>query len=69
MGCDPKALEHLKFRITNDPANVDTYLDIWWDYTERATEWDADQWGFDPTRWMEKERAEMESRVKGCAEK
>lgn len=30
-----------------------------------ATEWDADQWGFDPDRWMETERVVLASRG-GC---
>ena len=38
---------------------IDGYLDIRYDFTERATEWDADFWGFDPTRWMAKERMEL----------
>ena len=67
MGCHPKALERLDQTIarcleTNSRTSVDCWLDLRIDYTERATEWDADQWGFDPTRWMAAERAEMERR-------
>jgi hypothetical protein len=44
------------------PSQVDTVLDQYADGLLRATEWDAGQWGFDPDRWMEKERAELASR-------
>jgi hypothetical protein len=40
-------------------AKVDAVLDEYLRYRDYATEWDADQWGLDPDRWMEAERAEM----------
>jgi hypothetical protein len=40
-------------------------LDQWLDYRDRATEWDAKQWGFkDPDRWCEAERAERSRRAR-----
>ncbi|WP_258563016.1 hypothetical protein [Streptomyces phytophilus] len=40
-------------------SRQDELLDYWLDLRDRATEWDADQWGLDPDRWCAKERAEM----------
>lgn len=45
------------------PEHVDLYLDRYLDYRDRATEWDADQWGFDPDTWMWEHRQEMEGRI------
>jgi hypothetical protein len=39
--------------------HLDWWLDQYADNLLRATEWDAEQWGFDPDRWMEKERADI----------
>lgn len=47
------------------PGQVDLILDRYADGLLRATEWDADQWGFDPGRWMAAERAEL-ARRGGC---
>jgi hypothetical protein len=53
-------------RLRDKAANAKTreeqnhWLDLILDYTQNATEWDADQWGLDPDRWMEAERDEME---------
>jgi hypothetical protein len=68
MGCHPRALKHLAAQIRRDPANTDQYLDQWFDVTTRATEWDADQWGLDPDRWMAKDRAQMERAIQRLAE-
>jgi len=40
----------------------DRWLDEALDLRQRATDWDADQWGFNPDLWMEAERAELASR-------
>ena len=45
-----------------DPAALDRALDLYADSLYRATEWDADQWGFDPDRWMAAERSELAAR-------
>lgn len=58
MGCHPRALARLARNIREHPESVDYWLDQWWDMTQRATEWDADAWGFDP-QWMAEERARM----------
>jgi hypothetical protein len=39
---------------------IDRYLDELYHVTHRATEWDADRWGFSDT-WMKEERMAMES--------
>lgn len=62
MGCHAKALERLASAIRRDRANADHYLDEWIDCTTRATEWDADHWGFAPN-WMQAERSEMDKRA------
>ncbi len=43
----------------------DELLDIWVDATTRATEWDADQWGFDES-WCTEARRLMEARIKAA---
>lgn len=43
-------------------SQVDIVLDQYADSLLRATEWDAKQWGFDPDRWMEKERVALARR-------
>ncbi|MFD6415972.1 hypothetical protein [Streptomyces sp. NPDC060194] len=45
------------------PARRDELLDEWVDYRDRATEYDADQWGFNTDLWCAKERAEMDRRA------
>lgn len=40
-------------------AAIDAALDQMHDSATRATNWDADKWGFDPDRWMESERVEL----------
>lgn len=63
MGCHPDALIRLvKCIQASSRVAADHYLDQWIDYTTRATEWDADQWGF-PVNWMEKERLIMDARA------
>lgn len=39
--------------------HIDRWLDEWITYQFMATEWDADQWGFDTDQWMRKERKRM----------
>ena len=46
----------------------DELLDEWLDYRDRATEWDADRWGFTPDLWCLKERDEMERRAANTEE-
>ena len=43
-------------------CTVDHWLDQYLDSSMRATEWDADQWGFGAGTWMEAERAQMNAR-------
>lgn len=64
MGASRKAIERVDEAIRKcielgRREVIDGYLDIRYDITERATEWDAEKWGFHPSKWMEKERAEM----------
>ncbi|MFI6465696.1 hypothetical protein [Streptomyces sp. NPDC050538] len=61
---DRKAFDVLAERIAAaaTPEVRDVLLDQWLDYRDRATEWDARRWGFDPDRWLEKERAELSRR-------
>lgn len=61
MSAHPDAFERLgqKLVAARDPEVVDQLLDQWSDYRDRATDWDGDQWGFDPDTWMKQERAEM----------
>lgn len=48
-----------KLKGTDNRLIQDRLLDIWVDYRDRATEWDADKWGFNPDRWMKREREQM----------
>lgn len=66
MAADNRAFEALavRLRLAGDPGSVDMLLDTWLDYRDRATEWDARQWGFDPDRWFERERAELFRRAR-----
>ncbi len=64
MPCDPKALARIVENIRAHPGSTDYWLDRWLDLTLRATEWDAELWGFDP-RWMAVERAAMTNRARG----
>lgn len=64
MGCHPRALVRVDQAIREaiarrDPNAVDELLDRRYDAEYRATEWDADQWGFDPDRWCETERVQL----------
>lgn len=70
MGCHPKALARIDAAIVaalraGRLGHVDHYLDQRYDALNRASEWDADAWGFDPTRWMEAERVELVERADG----
>jgi len=53
---------HLANRISNATSRQaqDELLDIWLDYRDRATEWDAERWGFNPDTWMLAERRMMD---------
>ena len=64
MGCHPKARARITAAILRDPKNIDLYLDLLYDAMCRATEWDAEKWGFDPDRWMAEQRVLMERRIK-----
>ncbi|MFD3714289.1 hypothetical protein [Streptomyces sp. NPDC058677] len=66
MPASPKAFEALavRLRYAKDAGAVDALLDRWVDYRDRATEWDAARWGFDPDRWFEAERAELARRAR-----
>lgn len=65
MSAHPDAFKKLSKDIsrTKDRKIHDELLDRWLDYRDRATEWDAQNWGFDPDTWMAKERAELVKRV------
>lgn len=67
MGCDPKTFARFAENIRSHPGSADYWLDQWIDATTRATDWDACQWGFDPSRWMADERAEMDRLARGSA--
>lgn len=54
----------VRLRSASDPRSVDMLLDTWLDYRDRATEWDAKRWGFDPSLWCAKERAELIRRAR-----
>lgn len=60
----PKALARMAgaLKSTTCRARQDEILDELGDATLRATEWDADQWGFDADRWMLLERMALASR-------
>jgi hypothetical protein len=45
-----------------EPDAVDAWLDLYYDSAHRATEWDADRWGFNADRWMQAERAVIANR-------
>ena len=59
-----KARLRIEMRIRNapDPQAIDAWLDLYYDSAHRATEWDADRWGFDADRWMESERVKLAKR-------
>lgn len=61
MGASPEVFAALAERLTQsrDRQLLDELLDQWFDYACRVTDWDAEQWGLDPDRWMRAERAEM----------
>jgi hypothetical protein len=49
-----------QIRNTTNPARLDELLDQWVDIRDRATEWDADQWGFAPDDWEKRVLAKTE---------
>lgn len=61
MAASERAFEHLRTRLrgASDRPMQDEILDLWLDFRDLATEWDAQQWGFNPDTWMLKERNEM----------
>lgn len=65
MSAHPDAFEKLSKAIsrTKDRKIHDELLDLWLDYRDRATEWDAQGWGFEPDTWMAEERAELVKRI------
>ncbi len=65
MPAADKAFERLTQRLIDaaDADQIDMLLDHWFDIRNRATEWDAMQWGFNPDRWMSKSRERMEERI------
>lgn len=69
MPATPDAFEALAARLRQAKTvqDRDHWLDVWIDYQTRATEWDADQWGLDPDRWMSAERAQMDDRAERAA--
>lgn len=64
MSAHPLAFQRIAkdLTATTNPDRRNELLDEWLDARDRATEWDADQWGFDPDGWCLKERTEMERR-------
>lgn len=46
------------------PERLDAVLDLYLDFRDRATEWDAGCWGFHPDDWMADERQKMERRIR-----
>jgi hypothetical protein len=63
MPASPEAFDVLASHIkgTTNRRLQDGLLDIWIDYRDRATEWDADKWGF-TRKWMRAELQEMNRR-------
>ncbi|AZM53317.1 hypothetical protein DMA15_12570 [Streptomyces sp. WAC 01529] len=64
MPASPKAFAALAERLVaaSTVEGRDALLDRWLDYRDRATEWDAAQWGFDPDQWCEHQRTELSRR-------
>ena len=64
MPMHPKARHRMitNIQVAADPKRQDFYLDQFADSLLRATEWDAEQWGFDADRWMETERIQLAER-------
>lgn len=61
MPAAPEAFSRLALHIKGAGSNrllQDGLLDLWLEYRDLATEWDADQWGF-TDRWMQSERSKM----------
>lgn len=48
---------------TTNKRTIDNLLDFWNDSTNLATDWDAINWGLEPTKWMAQDRATMEARI------
>lgn len=63
MPASPEAFNVLGAHIkgTTNRRIQDGLLDIWLEYRDLATEWDADKWGFGH-RWMKAELQEMNKR-------
>lgn len=69
MGASQEATTRMAelIRIARNREERDRRLEQLYDITARATEWDADQWGFGPDVWMARERQEMNRRAAGKA--
>lgn len=63
MGAHPDTFERLTRQLVaaTDPQVIDELLDLWVDVSSRATEWDAQQWGFKDS-WLKVERDELRKR-------
>lgn len=63
MPASPEAFENLSqhLRRASSRQLQDGLLDLWLEYRDLATEWDADQWGFGYL-WMRAELQEMNKR-------
>lgn len=62
MGCPDKTLARMMRNRAEHPDS-DYWTDRIIDVMTRATEWDADRWGFTTDTWMAAERAEMGRRA------
>ncbi len=71
MPAAPKFYDHLisLLRAASLREQQDSLLDIWIDASTRATEWDADQWGFAPDKWCAQDRRTMEERIAAATAK
>lgn len=70
MSAHPEAYKRLAKKISenrNNPLVVDQCLELWLDYLFLATEWDAEQWGFKPDKWLVTERGLMDKRAEKAA--
>ena len=54
-----------RIRVATSPGFRDQLLEQLYDADNRATDWDARQWGFQPDKWMAAERLAMRN-AGGC---
>ena len=61
MPAHQRVFDTIGFKIsrTNDRRLQNILLDMWLEYRDLATEWDGDKWGFNPDKWMQREREQM----------